>query len=291
VVTAEEAQAAAVEAAAASQSSAQTAAELLLGGEEQPEVNAFGSFFKDKNVPSADRGLLNRASGGSTNFLFEPYMSGDDANILTRLPIEELAGLQDLMRRLGYVGNDVRYGFVDSNTVQGFRAVLGESNNNGTRWDVLLEQQKEAVKSGLFTPDGIQGGLSNEPMVLPDYASLRSQVRSTFRNELGRDPTQAEMQQFSNGMMQDYRNAAQASRDKVEDPNPFADEMTGAGRGPLQQVDPGFVNQIDPGVRFEEDFERLYAGQRDSLEDQNEVARVAQQTSNNAGVRPQNTSL
>jgi hypothetical protein len=291
VVTPDEAQAAAVEAAAASQSSAQEAAEMLLGGAEQPEVNAFGSFFKDKNVPSADRGLLNRAAGGNPGFLFEPYVTGDDANVLTRMPIEELAGLQDLMRRLGYVGNDVRYGSVDSKTVAGFRAVLGESNQNGKKWDVLLQEQKEAVKSGLFSMGDIQGGLNSEPMVLPDYASLRSQVRSTFRNELGRDPTQAEMQQFSNGMMQDYRNSAQANRKETSDPNPFADEMTGAGRGPLQQVDPGFINQIDPGARFEENFERLYAGQRDSLQDQNEVARVAQQASNNAGVRPQNTSL
>ena len=255
--------------------------------DQQPDV--FGSFFKNLEFNSADRAMINTASGGDSPLLFEPYRSGADVDILTSLSLEERVGLQELMWRLDYISDDVQWGFLDAKTVRGFRAVLGSANQNGTRWDVLLEQQKEAVKSGLFTPGELQAGVPQEPLVLPDYDSLKGIVRSKFRDELGRAPTQAEMQQFSNKMMDDYRAEAQRNAPDPQSTNPFAD--TGAGRGELSEVEPEFTNQISPGANFAENFERLYAGQRASLQDQDEAARTSQQTSNNAGVRPQNTSL
>jgi hypothetical protein len=266
-----------------------SAAGLLEGFDQAEQPDVFGDFFKNQNFNSADRSMLTGAAGGDDPLLFDPYRSGDDSRILMSLSLEERVGLQDLMVRLGYVGTNVKWGFLDSKTVNGFKAVLGDANNNGSKWDVLLEQQKEAVRSGLFTPGDLQAGMSPEPMVLPDYDSLKGVVRSKFRDELGRDPTQAEMQQFSDRMMGDYREEALRAAPDPSLQNPFAD--TGAGRGELVDVEPEFTNQISPGANFDENFERLYAGQRESLQGQDDAARTAQQTTNNAGVRPQNTSL
>jgi hypothetical protein len=261
-----------------------------LGGadpDEQPDV--FGDFFKNQSldrIEGADRALLNSAGRDQ---LLDPYRGGDETRILTSFSLEERYGLQDLMWRLGYIGKDTQWGFLDTATINGFKAVLGNANQNGSKWDVLLEQQKEAVRSGLFTPGDLQASMAPEPMVLPDYDSLKGVVRSKFRDELGRDPTQAEMQQFSDRMMGDYREEALRADPDPSLQNPFAD--TGAGRGELVDVEPEFTNQISPGANFDENFERLYAGQRESLQGQDDAARTAQQTTNNAGVRPQNTSL
>lgn len=189
----------------------------------------------------------------------EVYFAGDEIAELRALTTEDRVRLQEQLVAVG-LASEVFYGEIDEATVRGFASVLAMANRSGDNWRATLGRlatsssaEREAAQE--FEP---------QPYLKPDYATLAQRVKQTFRDELGRDPDDYEMQQLT---------AELSGFDALA----YEREQELAAMAHGQQVTPGVqaggaVTAVDPLSRFREIFEQRYAGELDFVEDKKEAA-------------------
>lgn len=206
--------------------------------------------------------------GGAPNV----YHAGDEFDILRGLTTENRVRLQQQMVALG-LASDVVYGEIDggeggkSGTLGAMRELLAMANRQGEPWEATLGRiatEGEQHAANAFEP---------EPYLAPDYATLSQRVKSTFREALGRDPDDYEIQQLASELS--GFDALAHEREQ---------ELTGMATE--QRAQPGrqgggSVQGVDPLARFQELFEERYSGELDFVEDKE--AAVGQRDAVQAG--------
>lgn len=176
-------------------------------------------------------------------------------DILRGMVTEDRVRLQEQLRALG-LARQPRYGYLDDDTISGFEEVLAIANRQGERWTVTL--------GNLATTGGIEEeqGFQPEPYLAPDYATVAQRVKATFREQLGRDPDDYELQQLASELSGFDALAHEREQEYAE-----------LAANPAAQ--PGEMSGVDPLARFNQRFEELFAGELDTIEGQ-EAARLQQ---------------
>lgn len=187
----------------------------------------------------------------------QPYFEGDEFAILKSLNTEERVRLQQQMAAIGVAPNPL-YGELDDTTLNGMKKLLGMANRDGKTWEETLR----AVATNPALQQGA-GQFEPSPHIQPDYATLAQDVKRTFRQRLGRDPEEYEMQQLTGELTGFYAvaNEAQTELERIRHTQ---------GSTPGVQAG-GTVTNIDPTARFMESFEARYANELDFVEDKKEA--------------------
>lgn len=204
---------------------------------------------------------LNEGATGHT------YYEGDQFSILKGLNTEDLVRLQEQLAAVGLAANPL-YGEVgDESTLNAMSKLLSLANRSGTSWDATLTRLstnprlQEEAKEPEF----------EEPTYLaPDYASIAQRVKGMFRDQLGRDPDQGEMAQFTaelQGWDKDNFNA-QVAADRAD--------FEGEGGGTVQSV--------DPVARFQERFEQVYKPELNFVRDKGRAVETREQVEASTGL-------
>lgn len=187
------------------------------------------------------------------------YYAGDEFNVLSAKPMEERVRLQEQMVALGLLSSPV-YGELDDRTLGGFRALLSMANRTGDTWENTLNR----IATNPLMLDAAQNQ-SNEPVfqptpyMAPDYATIAQRVKQMFREQLGREPDQAEMAELS-GELQGWSKQAWNAEVEVEE---GAFDMRSADT--TQPAVQG--QQVDPMSRFQELFDSKYKGEMQFVDD------------------------
>lgn len=220
-----------------------------------PEQEVIGGFFGG-GQPGGPGGVP-YAPGQEP----DPYYEGEEFDILRNLTTEDRVRLQQQLVAVGLASNVV-YGEVDggpsSGTVGAMRSLLAMANRTGEKWESTLGRiatnpalQEEAQE---FEP---------KPFIRPDYATLAQEVKATFRNRLGRDPDQYEMQQLTGEITGYYAQEHEAA-------NEFAQIQHEQANTPGVQPG-GSVGSVDPAARFAELFDQKYRHELDFVEDKEDA--------------------
>lgn len=195
------------------------------------------------------------------------YYKGMEAEILQAMNEEELGRFQDALIAAG-LEREVLPGRLDDNTIRGMSTLMGAANRQAVSWQEVLDGVIAA--GGMKTESGAGGGL--ESYRPPDYASIAQDVKTVFRNRLGREPDQAEMAELV-GEIQGW--------DRQEEDAQIAAQPQ-IGPDGLPTSEPVEGTKVDPIARFQEEFDRRYSGELDFLDDkrsQQEGRASVQQTS------------
>lgn len=164
-------------------------------------------------------------------------------------------------------------GFWDQPSADAMAGAMGYANRGGTTWQSVVDQLKlmpqPAAEKATFVPP---------PKLMPDPASLNQSVKARFRQALGREPSEGELNQYARQLSGLY--SAQQDQEIAEARIAFEQQQAldeGGGATPLvsplsgkyqyRQVGggetpavlgPRTVQVIDPQARFAEVFDQRY---------------------------------
>jgi hypothetical protein len=198
------------------------------------------------------------------------YRAGDEVREFMRLDPRQRAQLQRDLAAMGLI-NEYREGILDSATAGAFQFVLGVANQTGTTWNnALLQVGRQAVIDMRDQAEQSPDPTFGEPTYLaPDYASLKQQVKNLFRNQLRRDPTEAELAALSDELSTYHRRAWEAEVEARR-----RDFYTGREAAEGEETTSTTVQSTDPASQFLEMFEDKYdsAIRTEQAEDDNDRA-------------------
>ena len=194
------------------------------------------------------------AAGG-----WEPYYEGADFDMLRNMSTEELARFQDAAVANGLT-REIVPGHIDDGTISGMQTLMALGNRQSTSWQTVLDG---IVEIGGVPGSGAGGDeFDPKPYLAPDYATLAQQVKSTFRQRLGREPDQAEMAELV-GELQGWNKGAYDAEVQYGQAQFDDDDGIPGVEEPPQELD-----NVDPVSRFQELFDERYSGEIDFREDQ-----------------------
>ena len=231
----------------------------VIGGYAAPrEPGVSPTVPQDPNrlVPATER----RSPGSGT---FDPppsgpiYYEGDEQSILRGLTTEDRVRLQEQMVAIGRLTNPL-YGEADGRTLNSFKEILAMANLEGEEWRTTLG--RVATDPRLQGQDGDEPQFDPKPYLAPDYATLAQEVKSTFRQRLGREPDQAEMAELV-GELQGWNKGAYDA--EVQYGQSQFDDDDGI---PGVEEPPQELSNVDPVSRFQELFDERYSGELDIVE-------------------------
>ena len=119
------------------------------------------------------------------------YFPGDERVVLNNVTSKnDIKKLQKKLQTAGYLKSDeYRPGLIQSTTYNAMYNLMGEANKIGTDWNNLLD---EILISPLFDP-------SDLPQFQElDFVTLTNDVINTVKQEIGRTPTQSEIDILTN---------------------------------------------------------------------------------------------
>ena len=239
-------------------------------------------FVASRQVPDA---LGATRPGDPTRVqTFEPqYFEGDELAPAS-LDGTVIARLQKRLVAAGLLKEDDYYsGYWDDLTAAAYKKALGYSNQSpgldvSATIDELIRTLPQSVKDARDLDK-----FAEPPFLKADIATLAQKVKTTLRNELGRDPTAAELAELT-GAMRGFRREgfdafveserAAFNKDRgIVDPSRIVAPM-GVVSGGLT-VEPQTLQDVDPAARFQEFFEKRFKPEIDRLDSLGEVRRNA----------------
>ena len=264
----------------------------------EPELEEIGprpigvpfDFVASREVPdplSATRGT-GPALTRTQIRTFEPqYFEGDELAPQSLDP----AAIIHLQKRLVAAGlmdeGDYYAGYWTDISEAAYKTVLGVANTNGTDATValteLIRTLPQSVKDQRARAKQLEK-FQADPFIKPDYATLAQDVKTTMRTRLGREPTAAELAELTREMTgfdrQDFEAFTEEQRFAFNraqgiQPPVTADNLIrpmGVVSGGLT-VAPTELQDVDPGARFREMFERRFKPEIDRLDSLDEVRR------------------
>lgn len=241
-----------------------------------PEADPIGGFFAGPAGPINPQGeFVGPYRQQSPESIGGAYHEGDDLEILASMNTERLARLQDALVANGLV-REVVPGRIDENTRKGLSTLMALGNRQSVTWQSVLEGITRS--GGLAGAEEAADKFDPAPYIKPDYASISQSVKQTFRDELGRDPDESEMEEmasFLGGMTrQQYERDVELSRMEWEREN----GMTPEDAGPVEGT------AIDPMARFQEQFEKVYRHERQFVEDKEAAVGSREQVGASTGL-------
>lgn len=183
----------------------------------------------------------------------QPYYLGDEYAILKGMTVEDRVRLQQQLVSLGLASN-VTYGEIDggetgqSGTLGAMRRLLAMANASGDEWVNVLNR--------IATNPAMQDGADEyepAPNLTPDYASIAQDIKSEFRQRLGRDPDDYELQQLA-GQMTGFYADEYAAQEEFRQLQHEAQTTPGVQGG-------GTVGRVDPMARFREVFDERFGAE------------------------------
>ncbi len=230
---------------------------LFAGGQQLPAAEILGGFWGGDPASQPGAGGVPYAPGQSPAPV---YYEGSEADTLRKMNTEQLARFQDALVANGLV-REVIPGRLDDSTLQGMSSLMSVANRQAVRWEEVLD--------GIVRAGGLSGATKTaeefepRPYLKPDYASLAQEVKATFRQRLGRDPDEYEMQQLT-GELTGFHAL------EHEYANEFDRIQHDQAATPGVQAG-GTVGRVDPAARFAELFESKYANELDFVEDKDDA--------------------
>jgi len=186
-----------------------------------------------------------------------PYYEGESFEVLRRMNTEDLARFQDTIVAQGVV-REIIPGYVDDRTIGGMEKLMALGNRRGASWESV---RNEIVRiGGMPGQNGDEPQFDPKPYLAPDYATLAQEVKSTFRQRLGREPDQAEMAELV-GELQGWNKGAYDA--EVQYGQSQFDDDDGI---PGVEEPPQELSNVDPVSRFQELFDERYSGELDIVE-------------------------
>jgi hypothetical protein len=118
--------------------------------------------------------------------LSDIYFPGDERVVLNNITnTNDVKKLQKKLQSAGYLKSDeYRPGQIQSSTYTAMYKLMGEANRIGSDWSNLLD---EIVVSPLYDPSDLP------EFQEPDFVTLTNDVINTVKQEIGRTPTQSEI--------------------------------------------------------------------------------------------------
>jgi len=179
--------------------------------------------------------------------------------------------IQQLQNRLVGAGllkrDDFWLGAWDESTMKAMRTAMEFANRGGTTWQEVVTRRESLPQSKLDdAADGFKQFIP-PPQLEPDMATLRQNVKSMFRQELGRDPTESELREMTGAQEGLIAEAQQRETEQARGqffreqfPDTFNPERRAFERRTGQEVEPAggprTVEDFDPAARFAELFEQ-----------------------------------
>lgn len=216
------------------------------------------------------------------------YFSGDHLQ-MAGMPPERIVQIQRQFEQAGLIDMDGYYaGVWDESTSAAMSALMGMANASGKTWeqqlDFLQRNLPESVKEQRNRDRAQQIAAESfiaSPYMKPDYATLAQDMKSVFRQRLGREPSDSEMSELSSAMSAAYRqeyeqetvpferaqyDAEQAFAELVE-----ADLAAGGTGEGLMAPSPRSVPGVDPIARFGELFDERFGSELNFIEGQEDT--------------------
>ncbi len=166
--------------------------------------------------------------GGRGDFMVTTrprYFVDDEWNVFGSMSSEELVALQRRLEAAGLISKNYRKGFFDRPTQEATRELLGYANQEGASWEITLNGLVQAGERGEGPGGGraptyktvhVRRGRVKEAYSPPDYDSLKSAVRDTFQELVGRPAMDHELVLLANEMAGDYRRRYDAEMDAAQ---------------------------------------------------------------------------
>lgn len=239
---------------------------LAAGGDPSlPEIQMLVEQYQGKLIgPLTSRVRSEKIAERRTGLTYNQYgyMKGDEYAELDGLSAEALARTQDRLAALGILDGFLP-GKRDAATVEAFSGVLQLSNAEGLSWAEMLgdlERQKIEMGDDWVFRNG--KGDERAPFVedaylAPDYASLAQRVKEQLRDNLGRDPDEAEMALLTAELSGWDRDAFEVEQEGLR-----AKYDAGAPDEALDMYrEAGTFQGVSPLDRFKESFEQRFKGE------------------------------
>lgn len=164
---------------------------------------------------------------------------------------EDVVAMQRRLVKAGLLKvGEYRPGFWDEASSNAMAEAMAYANRGGSTIEDTLNQL------GTSPVGGEAGGFRREEFIAPDYATVAQDVKSFFRQRLGRDPREGEMAELTAAMQAMYRQQHEAEQDILA-------RRAEAELDATPTVPGG--TQVDPAARFAEEFERRYKPEMDRL--------------------------
>ncbi len=216
----------------------------------------------------------------TTKPVIPQYFEGDQLAPATLDPAV-IARLQRRLVAAGLLENDTFYeGAWDDLTEAAYKTVLGFANKNGIdatkSMDRLIATLPQSVKDARARAEELKV-FQEPPYIKPDMATLAQGVKAYFRQEVGRDPSDSEMAEFSGAMSSAYRAdfeaqvaAQRAEFDAQNDPVGVPSRTTGTIDQIAASINQpggggGTFQRVDPVARFREAFDRRFKSETTRL--------------------------
>ena len=237
-------------------------------------------FVASRQVPDALGAT--RPGDPTRTQTFEPrYFEGDELGPATLDP-SFIARLQRRLVAAGLLKDDDYYsGYWDDLTAAAYKKALGYSNVNGTDVSESIDRLIATLPESKKDLDKF----AEPPFLKADIATLAQKVKTTLRNELGRDPTSGELAELT-GAMRGFRREGfdafvAAERAAFEGgttaPLPLAHTIDQGSVNILSDFNvdqpPSTLQDVDPEARFQELFEQRFKPEIDRLDSLGEVRR------------------
>lgn len=226
---------------------------------------------------TVDGELVNSYDWLRETFGFTPYVYGDSNTILNSYRTEnEIKLFQQKLQDAGYLkqGSYI-LGTIDSNTIDSFNSLLGDSNTSGNKWNTLLEKILTSTTYDITE-------LPTEAEL--DYNEITNTVINTVKKEIGREPTQQEIE-ILNSLLAGYKTEEfeqqkQLFMQQVGPKYTTGKTFTMTPSGPqitegLRKVDQPEIVVSDPTQKFEAKVRELFKPEMDLNQRREQTRNVA----------------
>lgn len=208
--------------------------------------------------------------GGPGSFVrpVEPrYFEGDEFSPAGLDPAQ-ITQIQQRLVDAGLMEPDTYWaGFWDSQTAGAYKQALGMANQSGLDVDKALEELArtlpESIKEQRAQAEAAKV-FQEPPFVEPDYATLAQDAKSYFRSRVGRDPTEAEMAEWTGVMSNLYRQDFEAEVAEMR-------AQFEAAQDPTKTAEPTTIQGVDPVARFRQMFDQRFGSEINRLESLDDV--------------------
>ena len=199
------------------------------------------------------------------------YRETDPANQLNRMSPEARRSLQLRMQAAGF---DVELSdYVDPVLIRSMRQVMGFANMNGMNWSegltALQKANIDAKESGRTEAAAAwaatKASIERDVYLAPSYETMAEDVKSIFRQRLGREPKDYEIELLSEELSASHKAAFDQEQDIVT-----AMALRAGAQQINAQYGEGSVDvpgrpadgvAVDPVANFRTKFDELYAGE------------------------------
>ena len=218
-----------------------------------------------------DGKLVNTYDWLFKNTGFKPYVVGDANTFVESLRTEnQIKQLQQQLQDAGYLkpGSYI-LGVADAVTVERFNSLLKDANNAGKKWRPLLNEI-------LANPSYDVSQLPDKPQL--DLNVISNEVINTVKKEIGREPTEAEMEILT-GILSGYKTEEfeQGKKLLISQAQPSYEEIIFEGRktGVLRPVDQPEIEVQDSAAKFEAKVRELFKPEMDFNQRREQTRNVA----------------